>query len=366
MVSQYLSQRTLLAALLGLGVASSAASAAEVQIKGLLDLGLNYSIVDKQGESESTFQMASGQNAMSRWSIEGEETLSPSLRVGFVLESGFSMDSGELASNLHKALFWREAQIYLTGDFGTFKMGRLASFVSGFNKTGLFGPKVSPFSASWLNVPGHKNVMTGDFTSLDNVLVYSTPTLAGWQGHLQYSFGMNQDAIVDGKWKEGSQEVDRTAAAALTYTNECLHGVVIVDTVAWGNEQTGEDLQDLRRVSLGGNVDLGAFKAFAAGQWFDGACSVAMAEIDGTAKLLQTSKNLAAKDGIDGFGVNVGVTIPVKSFLVKLSTGYMNAERTTRIRTARAATRPKASKPRISANKRRCRANAVATSSASK
>ncbi len=235
-------------------------SAGEVAIHGLLDMGLNYSVTDVAGESTSTLQLASGQNGMSRWSLSGSETLSPSLKAGFVLESGVALDSGELMKNLHGALFGREAQVYLEGRFGTIKLGRLASFVSGFNQTGLFGPKVSPFSAGWLNVPGHKSVMTGEFAPYDNMVVYSTPKFGAWQAHLQYSFG--------------------------------------------------------------------PVKVFAAGQWFEGVQKLAMGELDTGANLLNkvVGRSDLSRDGIDGLGLNVGVTIPVNAFLVKLSTGYMTAE----------------------------------------
>lgn len=169
------------------------ASAGEVAIHGLLDVGFNYSVTNVAGKSSSTLLLASGQNGMSRWSFSGSERLSPSLKVGFVLESGVAIDSGELMQNLHGSLFGREAQVYLEGRFGTLKFGRLASFVSGFNQTGLFGPKVSPFSAGWLNVPGHKVVMTGEFLPYDNMVAYSTPKIDAWQVHLQYFLATEQE-----------------------------------------------------------------------------------------------------------------------------------------------------------------------------
>lgn len=303
-------------------------SAGEVAIHGLLDMGLNYSVTDVAGESTSTLQLASGQNGMSRWSLSGSETLSPSLKAGFVLESGVALDSGELMKNLHGALFGREAQVYLEGRFGTIKLGRLASFVSGFNQTGLFGPKVSPFSAGWLNVPGHKSVMTGEFAPYDNMVVYSTPKFGAWQAHLQYSFGTEQEKITDAGLEEGTEEVDR-AAAAVTFTTGNAHAVLILDTLAYGNLRHADArLKDARRVSLGGHYDFGPVKVFAAGQWFEGVQKLAMGEIDTRANLLNTATGRAdlSRDGIDGLGLNVGVTIPVNGFLVKLSTGYMKAE----------------------------------------
>ena len=323
-----LSRAAALSALATVALAAQSAAAVEVAVYGLLDLGLNSSVTDVGGSSSSTLQLASGQNGMSRWSLSGSETLSPSLKAGFVLESGVALDSGELMQNLNGALFGREAQIYLEGGFGTFKIGRLASFVSGFNQTGLFGPKVSPFSAGWLNVPGHKAVMTGECAPYDNMVVYSTPKVGAWQGHVQYSFGTRQETYADLGLEEGSKEVDRAAAAAVTYMTARAHAVLIVDTLAYGNRQNADArLRDARRVSLGGHYDFGAVKLFAAGQWFEGVQKLAQTELDASADLLDKTAGNAAlsRDGIDGVGLNLGVTIPVNGFLVKLSTGFVKA-----------------------------------------
>lgn len=171
--------------------------------------------------------------------------------------------------------------------------------------------------------------MTGEFAPYDNMVVYLTPKFGAWQAHLQYSFGTEQEKITDAGLEEGTEEVDRAAAAAVTFTTGNAHAVVIVDTLAYGNLQNADArLKDARRVSLGGHYDFGPVKVFAAGQWFEGVQKLAMGELDAGANLLNKAAGRAdlSRDGIDGLGINVGVMIPVNVFLVKLSTGYMSAE----------------------------------------
>lgn len=176
---------------------SVGALAAEVSVHGLIDLGLNVQRVDDGHERSTTAQMMSGQNAMSRVSLRGSEDLGNGWKLAFWLENGFDADTGAMKANLNNALFGREASIAVSGPIGEMKMGRLTSVLSGYNSTGLFGPKVSPFSTLWVGVPGHKSVTTGGYLPMDNMLHYTTPDLAGWKAHVQYSFGSNQKKLTD-------------------------------------------------------------------------------------------------------------------------------------------------------------------------
>lgn len=320
------------ASLLTLAV-GSAVQAADVKIGGIVDLGLNYNRLDNGSETTDTFQMASGQNAMSRWNIRGSEDLGNGMKASFFLDSGFQADSGEFNAATNNSLFGREASVALSGSFGEVKLGRVPAFLSGYNATGLFGPKVSPFSATWLNVPGHKIVMTGDFLPYDNVINYVTPDFAGFKAHFQYSFGTHQKKYSEAGLEEGSSDVDRMFAAAVSYEKPHLYLTAIFDTIAYANDPAGgkygttEKADDLKRFSVGGHYDFGSFKLMAAGQYFDGARSLSMAELNKTAKLVNAADGVtAAEGGIEGFGVNVGAIIPVAGGMVKLSTGYMDAQ----------------------------------------
>ena len=91
-------KKTLLAlSLAGAFFAAGAASAADVQVYGLIDLGLAYvhSDADVNGvDDTSKFTMENAREFGSRFGLKGTEDLGNGYKVGFVLESGFRADDG--------------------------------------------------------------------------------------------------------------------------------------------------------------------------------------------------------------------------------------------------------------------------------
>ena len=85
-----------LAAVAVLGAFAGSALAADVQLYGIVDEGLAYSHVDLDGAADATdsFSMNSGMQSGSRFGFKGTEDLGNGLTVGFVLENGFSADTG--------------------------------------------------------------------------------------------------------------------------------------------------------------------------------------------------------------------------------------------------------------------------------
>ena len=83
------------------------ASAAQVQIYGLVDEGLSYisKDLDDGNSSQDSFEVKSGMSVGSRIGIKGEEDLGNGLKVGFILENGFEADSGEFAKATSTRLF---------------------------------------------------------------------------------------------------------------------------------------------------------------------------------------------------------------------------------------------------------------------
>lgn len=309
---------------LTLGGVSFAASAADVTVYGLIDLGINVARVDNGTETTTKTEMASGSQAMSRFGIKGSEALSDDLTVGFVLENGFDADTGAMKSNLNSALFGREAVVELKSrTWGTFKAGRVGALLSGYNSTGLFGGKVSPFSTTWNYSPGHKTVMVGDFLPYDNMLVYVTPSFAGFKVHAQHSLSTAQKKAADAKLDEGTPDVDRYSALAITHEGERHYAVIVVDTLDYGKKMTG-DVKDTWHVSMGGNVDLDLVKVYAAAQYFEGAQALGVKELNPTSALL--AKTSDTSNGIKGYGLNLGVDIRALGGTVKLNTGWMDAE----------------------------------------
>lgn len=117
-----------LAALAVLGAFAGSAMAADVTLYGLVDYGFSYEHVDgdtADKDAQDTFQMKSGQNSGSRFGLKGTEDLGNGLKVGFVLENGFTADDGKMDNS--DRLFGRESNLFVTGAFGTLSLVVLVS-----------------------------------------------------------------------------------------------------------------------------------------------------------------------------------------------------------------------------------------------
>ena len=91
-----------LAALAVLGAFAGSAMAADVTLYGLVDYGFSYEHLDGDSsayDAQDTFQMKSGQNSGSRFGLKGTEDLGNGMKVSFVLENGFSADTGALSTS---------------------------------------------------------------------------------------------------------------------------------------------------------------------------------------------------------------------------------------------------------------------------
>ena len=169
-----------LAALAVLGAFAGSAMAADVTLYGLVDYGFSYEHVDgdtADKDAQDTFQMKSGQNSGSRFGLKGTEDLGNGLKVGFVLENGFTADDGKMDNS--DRLFGRESNLFVTGAFGTLSFGRVGQLASSNGSYGLLG-RVSPFSSGWGDSIGTKFVTANGWTRFDNtVTALAPPTTSG-------------------------------------------------------------------------------------------------------------------------------------------------------------------------------------------
>ena len=76
-----------LAAVAVLGAFAGSALAADVQLYGLVDLGLNWTQVDNGKTTTDSFGMGSGQNSGSRFGLKGTEDLGNGYKGGFTLKT---------------------------------------------------------------------------------------------------------------------------------------------------------------------------------------------------------------------------------------------------------------------------------------
>ncbi len=291
---------------------ASAACASDVEVYGALDTALTWQNRDYVDQAAaSTLQMKSGQWIGSRVGIKGSERLDNGVTVGFVLENGFATDAGTLGQG--GRFFGRDARVYIDGDFGFLSAGRMGSLVGGNGPYARFGHVVSPFSCGWGDIGGHLQVVSLGYEFLDNAVAYKTPTVGGFDATVQYSFGTDTTAY--GTGREGTSGVDRLASGALRYQGHDLLVAFGVESINWANPGAKSNhLDDAFSWNLGGNYNAGWAKFYFYSQWFENYQSAAK------------TTTFHLDSGVDGWGVNVGVDVPVLGGTARLGVGYGDFE----------------------------------------
>lgn len=314
-----------LAAVAVLAAFAGSAYAADVTMYGRVDLGLRFTNTDADMPNEgdvNKFEMASGNYTGSRFGVKGEEDLGNGMKVGFVLENGFSADDGSFGTA--DKLFDRQASLHLKGSFGEVAFGRMGIMNS---PAGTFGiGQLSALETGWGSV-GDQNLIWGaGFDSrYDNMVTYATPEFAGAKVIAQYSFGKSHTRDDEDKTTqvEGKPTTDRYAGIGVTYNANNLALRAIVDTI---NKKSGDvspdlaakykDVDDTVRVTLGGSYDFGVVKPFLAASYFKDGTVGAMVGVGGGAE----------NTVYDGYGVVLGANAPLFGGTLKATAGYLKAD----------------------------------------
>ena len=176
-----------------LGAFSSLAFAASnVTLYGIIEEGV---IVQKAKHGDNKVELNSGFGQGSRWGIKGVEDLGNGYSAGFVLEQGFNADNGNEATS-GKA-FNRESFLYVKGGFGSFGFGRTGALSFAQTQAILTGWAfgTSYGAGSW------QSAIANNFSRMDNVLSYATPSFNGFTGHVMYSNGLTSDSE---KWSDNN------------------------------------------------------------------------------------------------------------------------------------------------------------------
>ena len=178
-----------LAAVAVLGAFAGSALAADVQLYGLVDLGMNWTHTeDADGVKTDKFALSSGQNSGSRFGLKGTEDLGNGMTVGFKLENGFESGTGALKTD--SKLFDRESTLFIKGGFGTVYAGRMGTLVSDAGSVGFYGSMASALATGWSdNIAGHNAVMANYSSRYDNTIAYVSPEFAGVTIYAQYAMG---------------------------------------------------------------------------------------------------------------------------------------------------------------------------------
>ena len=234
------------------GAFSGAAMAADnVQLYGIVDLGVEHLSYD----NTTVNRLGSGIQNGSRIGLKGTEDLGGGLSAMFQLETGFCANgnntsaytgAGQGAQNQAGGSYCtsgttfmgRTSMVGLSGGFGTVALGRMYSPF--FNAAATYDPFGAGLTGSITNLdPG-----TFDYIRVSQVMAYMTPTFAGFQGTAAYGFG--------GQY--GNNSNGRAYNLALTYANGPISGGVTYlqhnyTTVPYTNggtpAQTGVNTQNL-------------------------------------------------------------------------------------------------------------------------
>ena len=315
-------KKSLLAlALLGAFTASAFAEPS-VTLYGRIDTGLVYTHknLDNTAGSTDTFSMDSGVTTGSRWGLKGSEDIG-NAKVGFVLESGFNSDDGTSGQN--NRLFGREAQVNISGAYGTLYAGRLASIASDSGSIGYLGD-VSAFPSAYGFV-GNQQGSTGTaYGRYDNTLAYETPTFGGLQGAIMYSFkgGTKASDTNVANARENSGDADRYLAAGLRYKAGKAAVVLTGDMTMYGNDAANYgNVDNGYSFILGGNYDFGVAKAFAKVTYFDNQVNV-LDSFD----LISDSRDLKKAEALKGWGAELGTNVPAFGGNFLAAVGYRDAK----------------------------------------
>ncbi len=321
-----------------LGALAGSAFAADVTLYGVIDTGLNYqntkttSDVDElKVDSTNAFTMKSGQSAGSRWGLKGTEDLGNGYKVGFVLENGFDSDTGKLGNS--GRMFGREANLYVTSDFGTLSFGRVGALTSGAGSYDLM--KYTPFGSGWSASATKANFWLGDRDRMDNTVTYVTPSFAGVKVYAQYSFTR------DGSEKAGNErQNDRYAAIGAKYDNGPFSAALVVDSVL--HNYASKNDKDSLGVTLGASYDFEVVKLFAMGQYGKHETKMGFGTADAAAavdtylgkvaatnediKKFTSTTSVTKTQGWKGYTASLGATAPVLGGTVYAQVNYLDSE----------------------------------------
>ena len=308
-----------LAAVAVLGAFGGSALAADVQLYGVVDLGINWTQTDDGVTKTDSFSMASGQNSGSRFGLKGTEDLGNGYKVGFNLENSFKADDGALDKG--SRLFHRESLLFVQTPFGEISAGRTGALDAGTGRYNLMGSGATAIGTGWDKVGCSSDVLLGTGSRMDNTLTFKSPNMAGFTVLAQASLKKDNTSKTDGE--EGSSDAERYYGLGVTYGVGAFNTGLVVSQADYGraavNGNNPQNDDDMLTVSGFVNYDFGMIKPMFAAQYWDGG-----KDYDGAASVNITSdkKNYATK----GYGLVVGATAPVVGGTLKVTAGWNDYE----------------------------------------
>ncbi|GAA6118217.1 porin [Acidovorax sp. FG27] len=186
-------KKTLIALGTTLLCGATAHAQSKVEITGLTDAFVGS--MKMAGDPNRRSVVDSGGMTTSWFGFKGTEDLGGGLKANFQLTSFIKVDTGTQGRFANDPFFSRDANVSLSGDFGSVLLGRwmapnfLPSVVGNpFGDSFVFSPLILHKDVPLFNGTGWR-AMTPSDTGWSNQLVYSTPKFGGFSANVQYQFG---------------------------------------------------------------------------------------------------------------------------------------------------------------------------------
>lgn len=207
---------------LAAAVGGAAQAQSNVQVYGLLDVGVENANNTSAGGGSMTRVISGGMNT-SRWGFRGTEDLGGGLKAVFNLEGGILMDTGAQDG----ALFKRQAYVGLEGAFGRVVIGR--SFTSVYDTVISYDPMgFAPYYSWATSGPATGPSKYGFTTAYDNLIKYAG-SFGDFRFGANYSAGEQTTGVADSA-KMGATVAYKIGGANLMATYERSNGNTVPAT----------------------------------------------------------------------------------------------------------------------------------------
>lgn len=239
-------KRTLVA-MAALACVGTAAAQSSVTLYGRLDASVVNTTTKVNGVKQypaTKTGIESSQLSTQFWGLQGTENLGGGLKAIFKLESNFNIDNGALDTN---GMFAREANVGLSGGFGTVRAGRV------YHAYDTFFGAVNHNANTNINVSGAvAGVGLAHYGGrASNAVRYDSPSLNGFRMSFAYGLGENKTA---------------TQSAADQYSLAAWYAAGPLTVGAAYQLQESQSAADLKHTVVGGAYDFGVAKLVASYQ----------------------------------------------------------------------------------------------------
>jgi predicted porin len=186
-------KKQLIAIAAALSIGGGAHAQSTVQVSGLLDAYVGS--MRMAGDAGRTNVVGSGGLTTSWIGFSGSEDLGGGLKANFFLTSFLRDDTGQTGRFTNDPMWSRDANVGLSGGFGTVTLGRAKA--PNFLPTILFNPFGDSFTFSPLVLHANVGLFNGtgwgattpSDTGWGNEVIYTTPAFGGLVANVHYQFG---------------------------------------------------------------------------------------------------------------------------------------------------------------------------------